>query len=67
MEEKLPKKGDTTPLKEDKELFIDSSNYRKDKVVAERIVAKSESIEELKLSDFDLALKKIMSYKMKKE
>ena len=66
MEEKLPKKGDTTPLKEDNELFIDSSN-KKDKVVAERIEVKSESMEELKLSDFDLALKKIMSYKMKKE
>ena len=66
MEEKLPNKGDTTPLKENKELFIDISN-KKDKVVAEKIEAKSESMEELKLSDFDLALKKIMSYKMKKE
>lgn len=66
MKEKLPKKGDTTLLKENKELFIDSSN-KKDKVVAERIEVKSESMEKLKLSDFDLALKKIMSYKMKKE
>ena len=28
---------------------------------------KSESMEELKISDFDLALKKIMNYKMKKQ
>ena len=66
MKEKLPKKGDKTPIKVDKNVFIDSYN-RKDKVVAERVEPESDNLEELKLSDFDLALKKIMSYKMKKQ
>lgn len=66
MKEKLPKKGDKTPIKVDKNVFIDSYN-RKDKVVAERVEPESDNMEELKLSDFDLALKKIMSYKMKKQ
>ena len=66
MKEKLPKKGDKTPIKVDKNVFIDSYN-RKDKVVAERVEPESDNMEELKLSDFDLALKKIMSYKMKKK
>lgn len=66
MKEKLPKKGDKTPIKVDKNVFIDSDN-KKDKVVAERVETESDNMEELKLSDFDLALKKIMSYKMKKK
>lgn len=66
MKEKLPKKGDKTPIKVDKNVFIDSYN-KKDKVVAERVEPESDNMEELKLSDFDLALKKIMSYKMKKK
>ena len=66
MKEKLPKKGDKTPIKVDKNVFIDSYN-KKDKVVAERVDPESDNMEELKLSDFDLALKKIMSYKMKKK
>ena len=66
MKEKLPKKGDKTPIKVDKNVFIDSYN-KKDKVVAERVETESDNMEELKLSDFDLALKKIMSYKMKKK
>ena len=37
MKEKLPKKGDKTPIKVDKNVFIDSYN-RKDKVVAERVI-----------------------------
>ena len=66
MKEKLPKKGDKTPIKVDKNVFIDSDN-KKEKVVAERVETESDNMEELKLSDFDLALKKIMSYKMKKK
>ena len=66
MKEKLPKKGDKTPIKVGKKVFIDSDN-KKDKVVAERVEPESDNMEELKLSDFDLALKKIMSYKMKKK
>lgn len=66
MKEKLPKKGDKTPIKVDKNVFIDSYN-KKEKVVAERVETESDNMEELKLSDFDLALKKIMSYKMKKK
>ena len=66
MKEKLPKKGNKTPIKVNKNVFIDSDN-KKDKVVAERVEPESDNMEELKLSDFDLALKKIMSYKMKKQ
>ena len=66
MKEKLPKKGNKTPIKVNKNVFIDSDN-KKDKVVAERVETESDNMEELKLSDFDLALKKIMSYKMKKK
>ena len=66
MKEKLPKKGDKTPIKVDKNVFIDSYN-KKENVVAERVETESDNMEELKLSDFDLALKKIMSYKMKKK
>lgn len=66
MKEKLPKKGNKTPIKVNKNVFIDSDN-KKDKVVAERVEPESDNMEELKLSDFDLALKKIMSYKMKKK
>lgn len=66
MKEKLPKKGNKTPIKVNKNVFIDSDN-KKDKVVTERVEPESDNMEELKLSDFDLALKKIMSYKMKKQ
>lgn len=66
MKEKLPRKGNKTPIKVNKNVFIDSDN-KKDKVVAERVETESDNMEELKLSDFDLALKKIMSYKMKKK
>ena len=66
MKEKLPRKGNKTPIKVNKNVFIDSDN-KKDKVVAERVETESDNMEELKLSDFDLALKKIMSYKMKKQ
>lgn len=66
MKEKLPKKGNKTPIKVNKNVFIDSDN-KKDKVVAERVEPESDNMEELKLSYFDLALKKIMSYKMKKK
>ena len=66
MKEKLPKKGNKTPIKVNKNVFIDSDN-KKDKVVAERVETESDNMEKLKLSDFDLALKKIMSYKMKKK
>ncbi len=66
MKEKLPKKGNKTPIKVNKNVFIDSDN-KKDKVVAERVETESDNMEELKLSDFDLAMKKIMSYKMKKK
>lgn len=66
MKEKLPKKGDKTPIKVDKNVFIDRYN-KKDKVVTERVEPESDNMEELKLSVFDLALKKIMSYKMKKQ
>lgn len=66
MKEKLPKKGNKTPIKVNKNVFIDSDN-KKDKVVAERVETESDNMEELKLSDFDLALKKIMSYKMNKQ
>ena len=66
MKEKLPKKGNKTPIKVNKNVFIDSDN-KKDNVVTERVEPESDNMEELKLSDFDLALKKIMSYKMKKQ
>ena len=43
MKEKLPRKGNKTPIKVNKNVFIDSDN-KKDKVVAERVETESDSI-----------------------